>query len=203
MAPTGCNGGVKNLILAAALVGASSFPTFADPIFNGKDLTGWAPKGPAEVWTAKDGVITGKSNAKKEGSVLWTDAKFKDFVLELDFKFNGDIDSGVFLRSPVDQIQIGVSRSLKRDMTCSPYIGKTGKYPVEAKGIKEALKVGDWNHLKVIVTGNVYNIELNGAKVLDYTSETSVPEGPIGLQVHPGVDMQIEFRSLNVIPVTK
>jgi hypothetical protein len=194
---------VKNLILAAALVGASSFSAFADPIFNGKDLTGWTAKGPAELWTAKDGVLTGKSNEKKQGSVLWTDAKFKDFVLEGDFKYNGKIDSGFFLRSEVDQIQIGISGSLKRDMTCSPYIAKTGKYPVEAKGIKEALKIGDWNHVKITVTGNVYTIELNGTKVLDYTSETSVPEGPIGLQVHPGVDMQIEFRNLTVVPVTK
>jgi hypothetical protein len=194
---------VKNLILAAALVGASTFSAFADPIFNGKDLTGWTAKGPAELWTAKDGVLTGKSNEKKQGSVLWTDAKFKDFVLEGDFKYNGKIDSGFFLRSEVDQIQIGISGSLKRDMTCSPYIAKTGKYPVEAKGIKEALKIGDWNHVKITVTGNVYNIELNGTKVLDYTSETSVPEGPIGLQVHPGVDMQIEFRNLTVVPAGK
>lgn len=194
---------MKNLILAAALVGASTFSAFADPIFNGKDLTGWTAKGPAELWTAKDGVLTGKSNEKKQGSVLWTDAKFKDFVLEADFKYNGKIDSGFFLRSEVDQIQIGISGSLKRDMTCSPYIAKTGKYPVEAKGIKEALKIGDWNHVKITVTGSVYNIELNGTKVLDYTSETSVPEGPIGLQVHPGVDMQIEFRNLSVVPVTK
>lgn len=194
---------MKNLILAAALVGASTFSAFADPIFNGKDLTGWTAKGPAELWTAKDGVLTGKSNEKKQGSVLWTDAKFKDFVLEGDFKYNGKIDSGFFLRSEVDQIQIGISGSLKRDMTCSPYIAKTGKYPVEAKGIKEALKIGDWNHVKITVTGNVYNIELNGTKVLDYTSETSVPEGPIGLQVHPGVDMQIEFRNLTVVPAGK
>ncbi len=194
---------MKNLILAAALVGASTFSAFADPIFNGKDLTGWNAKGPIEVWTAKEGVLTGKSNEKKQGSVLWTDAKFKDFVLEADFRFNGRIDSGFFLRSEVDQIQIGISGSLKRDMTCSPYIAKTGKYPVEAKGIKETLKVGDWNHVKITAIGNVYSIELNGAKVLEYTSETAVPEGPIGLQVHPGVDMTIEFRSLNVIPVAK
>ena len=194
---------MKNLILAAALIGASTFSSLAEPIFNGKDLTGWTAKGPSEVWTAKEGVLTGKSNDKKQGSILWTDAKFKDFVIELDFKFNGEIDSGVFLRSEVDQIQIGISRSLKRDMTCSPYISKTKGYPSEAKGIKEAMKVGDWNHLKVTVTGNVYNIELNGTKVLDYTSETSVPEGPIGLQVHPGVEMAIEFRALSVIPVTK
>ena len=194
---------MKNLILAAALVGASTFSSLADPIFNGKDLIGWNAKGPIEVWTAKDGVLTGKSNEKKQGSILWTDAKFKDFVLEADFKFTGEIDSGFFLRSEVDQIQIGVSRSLKKDMTCSPYIGKTGKYPVEAKGIKETLKIGDWNHVKIKAIGNVYTIELNGVNVLEYPSETSVPEGPIGLQVHPGVDMTIEFRSLNVTPVTK
>lgn len=194
---------MKNLILAAALVGASTFSALADPIFNGKDLTGWNAKGPIEVWTAKDGVLTGKSNEKKQGSILWTDAKFKDFTLEADFKYNGNIDSGFFLRSEVDQIQIGISGSLKRDMTCSPYIAKTGKYPVEAKGIKEALKIGDWNHVKITAIGSVYTIELNGAKVLDYTSETSVPEGPIGLQVHPGVEMAIEFRALTVVPATK
>ena len=46
-----------------------------EAIFNGKSLDGWKVKG-SEVWTAKDGVLSGTSNAKKQGSILWTEKQF-------------------------------------------------------------------------------------------------------------------------------
>ena len=183
-------------VLSSSVVLAA--PAFSEPLFNGKDLTGWAPKG-ADVWSFDKGVLTGRSNTKKQGSVLWSEAKFKDFTLELDFRFSGDIDSGVFLRTENDQIQIGTSRSLKRDMTGSPYIGTIGKYPVEAHDVKSLLKEGDWNHFRIAAKGSHYVVELNGKPVLDYTSDTAAKEGPIGLQVHPGVDMTIEFRNVDLV----
>ncbi|SVD75377.1 uncharacterized protein METZ01_LOCUS428231, partial [marine metagenome] len=104
------------------------------PIFNGKDLTGWkAPKGndEADWYKAVDGVLKVQSGPKKKGSILWTTKKYRNFVMEFDFRFGeGVVDSGVHVRNQ-DQIQIGISGSLKRDMTCSPYIPGKG-YPVEA-----------------------------------------------------------------------
>ena len=138
--------------------------------------------------------------ADKKGSNLWTNEKYKDFTIDGEFKFTGRIDSGVFLRTEGDQIQIGISGSLKRDLTCSPYIAKTGKYPVEAN-VKDNLKEGEWNTFSITAKGAHYLVSLNGKQVLDYTSETSVPEGPIGFQVHPGVEMKIEFRKLDVKPL--
>jgi len=172
-------------------------PALADPLFNGTDLKGWSATG-GDCWTFSKGVVTGQSNKKKEGSILWSAAKFKDFVLECDFRFSGSIDSGIFLRSSTDQIQIGVSRMLGRDMTGSPYIGTIGNYPVEASGVKNLLKEGEWNHFRISVKGAHYLVDLNGKQVLDYTSSTSSKEGPIGLQVHPGVDMKIEFRNVDL-----
>ncbi len=180
-------------LLAATLISHAA----PEAIFDGKSLDGWKAKGP-ELWTAKDGVLTGTSNEKKQGSILWTEKEYGDFVFECEFKFEGDIDSGVFLRHENDQIQIGVSRSLKRDLTASPYIGSKKGYPVEAKDVAEILKEGEWNTMKITAKGNVYSVDLNGKHVMDYTSDTAKEKGPIGLQVHPGVVMAIDFRNITI-----
>jgi hypothetical protein len=172
----------------------------AEPVvlFDGKSLEGWKATGADDCWQVKDAVIVGKSNEKKQGSVLWTKEVFTDFVLEAEFRFSGQIDSGFFLRNESEQIQLGVSRSLKRDMTCSPYIGKKGIYPVEAVGVDALLKTGEWNKIKIEVKGKKYIVTLNGKQVLDYTTDEALEKGPVGLQVHPGVDMEISFRNLTL-----
>lgn len=179
-------------LLAATLV------SHADPapLFDGKSLEGWKAKG-ADVWTAADGILIGTSNEKKQGSILWTEKEYTDFTVTCEFRFEGRIDSGVFLRHEKDQIQIGISGSLKRDMTASPYIPGKG-YPVEAKGVAELLKEGEWNTMKITAKGPAYSVELNGKEVMTYTSETAKEKGPIGLQMHPGVAMKIEFRNITL-----
>lgn len=166
-----------------------------EPIFNGKDLSGWkAPEN--NIWyLVKDGVLQLRSSPDKKGSVLWTEQEYTDFVVELEFKFiSGTIDSGVHVKGD-DQIQIGISGSLKRDMTASPYIPGKG-YPVEAEGVKELLKMDDWNHLRIEVRGTEYAVSLNGKKVMTYRSESGKEKGPIGLQLHGDRDMAIDYRNL-------
>lgn len=169
----------------------------AKSIFTGNDLSGWiVPEN--NIWySAKDGVLSLKSGPDKKGSILWTEDEYKDFVVEMEFKFGeGTIDSGVHLRN-MDQIQIGISGSLKRDMTASPYIKGKG-YPVEASGVKDLLKQDDWNHLRIEVRGMDYKCFLNGKEVMNYTSDTGIPQGPIGLQLHGGKEMAIDFRKIKV-----
>jgi len=184
--------------IIAFLFAASAFVQAApQPIFDGKTLDGWKIIG-AETWTVEDGVIVGQNNPEKKGSILWTEKDYTDFVLQFEFKFNGKIDTGVFLRHENDQIQIGISGSLKRDMTASPYINSKAGYPVEAKGVAELLKEGEWNTMKITAKGPVYTVELNGKEVMTYTSETAKEKGPIGLQVHSGREMKILFRELTL-----
>jgi hypothetical protein len=172
----------------------------AEPVtlFDGKTLAGWKPSAMPEYWSVKDGVIIGKSDERKKNSTLWTEGQFQDFVLEAEFRYEGHVDSGFFLRNENEQIQIGISGSLKRDMTCSPYIAKKRGYPMEAVGVKDLLKIGDWNRIKIEVRGTKYIVTLNGKQVLDYTTEMESAKGPIGLQVHPGVLMEIHFRDLKI-----
>ncbi|MFD2255394.1 DUF1080 domain-containing protein [Luteolibacter algae] len=189
---------MKLKTLALLLVSAVFANAAPEPLFDGKTLDGWKVEG-ADYWQAKDGVIVGQSDEKKQGSILWTTAEYKDFVLETDFRFEGDVDSGIFLRSHNEQIQIGVSRSQKRDLTGSPYIGSKKGYPQEAQGVAELLKDGEWNHFKITVKGNVYTVELNGTEVCEYVSDSAKKlEGPIGLQIHAGVVMGVDFRNITL-----
>ena len=112
----------------------------------------------------------------------------------------GEIDSGIMFRKPELQVQIGVSRSLKKDMTCSFY---TGKYPEEAqaKTAAEHLLPGKWNRIRVEAKGETFTVWLNGHKVSQYTSDKYPGAAPIGLQIHAGVEMKVEFRDLRALPL--
>ena len=188
---------MKKSIIALLFAASAFSQAAAQPIFDGKTLGGWKIIG-AEAWTVEDGVLVGENDPKKKDSILWTEKEHADFVFYCEFKFNGKIDSGVFLRHENDQIQIGISGSLKRDMTASPYINSMPGYPVEAKGVAELLKEGEWNSMKITAKGPAYTVELNGKEVMTYTSETAKEKGSIGLQVHPGREMKIMFRELTL-----
>ena len=191
----------KNAILMItslfAVASLSAEEPILQPIFNGKDFAGWnVPEGNVEWFTAKDGILKVKNGPKKKGQTLWTTEKYADFVIECEFKMGeGTVDSGIFMLNDKDQIQIGISGALKRDMTGSPYIPGKG-YPVEAEGVKELLKLKDWNSMKISAIGGRYQVWLNGKQVLDFTSDSAVKEGPIGIQLHAGKEMEIDYRNL-------
>jgi hypothetical protein len=88
--------------MALTLLFALPFAAQADDwqsLFNGKDLTGW--KGRPELWSVKDGAITGYTkDGKIEGgnSFLVWDGTVKDFELKAKFKIVGG-NSGIQYRS--------------------------------------------------------------------------------------------------------
>ncbi len=192
---------IRTLFLSTCLL--LSHTAIADEalssIFNGEDTTGWKAPKDNLWWSVSEGVLHGKSDPKQRGSILWTEAEYRNFIVEFEFQFaGGNIDSGIFLRSQNEQIQLGVSYSLKRDMTGSPYIASQGKYPVEAAGVAGVLKQDDWNRMTIVALGDRYTVWLNGTQVLNYQSDTAKEKGPIGFQVHAGREMEIDFREIRV-----
>ena len=185
------------LLFLLSITSASAAST---SLFNGKDLAGWKiPSGNEKVgwYQAKQGILELRSGPKKKGSVLWTKKNYKDFEVDLEFRFvDGTIDSGIHLRNS-DQIQIGISGSLKRDMTCSPYIPGKG-YPVEASDVAKLLKAKDWNKVKIRAVGPKYTTWLQGKEVMNYESGSAKEEGPIGIQLHGNRNMKIDFRNLTI-----
>jgi Domain of Unknown Function (DUF1080) len=164
-------------------------------IFNGKNLKGWVLPDDKNCYTVSRKILTVKSEPTKKGSILWTEKSYSNFILQADFKMDaGTVDSGFFLKSEENQIQIGISGSLKRDLTGSPYIPKK-RYPVEAN-VKEILKPNDWNTMKIKVIDKTYTVWLNGQEVLNYTTEIMPDNGPVGIQLHPGNEMTILYKNI-------
>lgn len=190
---------VLTLIACAALCGAAD-PQDLQPIFNGRDLTGWQVPDPNPFWTVTDGVLVGQNDAAMKGHVLYTKKAYKDFIFETEARWTGEIDSGIMLRHPELQLQIGISRSLKRDMTCSFYTNGQEKYPEagQAKNLAAYLKPGDWNKIRLQAKGNTFSARLNDQKLVEYTDSRYPDPYAIGLQIHPGLKMKIEFRNIRL-----
>lgn len=192
---------MRNTLLIAIVMLVAGVVSAADtqemqPIFNGKDLSGWKAPEPNPWWKVVDGVLVGENDEKLKGSMLKTEKSYKDVIVETEVRFPDNIDSGIMLRKPEIQIQIGVSRSLKKDMTCSVYAH--GKYPGQAQGVDKLLKANDWNTIRVQAQGDKYTVWLNGQQVLEYTDPAFKDAAPIGLQIHGGVKMKVEFRNIKV-----
>ena len=188
--------------LAALIVSASAAEIKMESAFNGKDLAGWQNAQNNEFWKAVDGVLVGENNAAKKGNMLYTEKSYQDAVIECEVRFSGDIDSGIMMRKDEKgkkdiQMQIGVSRSLKKDMTCAFYVGK---YPESGWAPKVATlwKNNEWNKIRFQAKGDTYTVWLNGEQVSNYVDAGYPKAAPIGLQIHPGVVMKVEYRNISV-----
>ena len=172
--------------------------------FNGRNFSKWVlPEGNI-WWKIEDKVIKAKSGLNKKGSILWTEKEFKNYKIRLKFKFiGGTIDSGIFMRGDNHlnpQIQIGISGSLKRDMTGSPYVPKKG-YPKEATATASVLKMNGWNTIEAQAIDNNYKVWINGEHVMDYDLEDANLIGPVGIQLHPNREMEIWFKDISIAKI--
>jgi len=77
------------------LLGAAEWQS----LFNGRDLKGWVQRGGKAQYTIEDGAVVGTSVTNTPNSFLCTTNNYGDFVLELEFKVDSRLNSGVQIRS--------------------------------------------------------------------------------------------------------
>jgi len=141
---------------------------------------------------------TGVLKSQGGMGLLWYSVrKFKDFVLELDFKcFQKETNSGVFLRIPaVPASNDYINHSFEIQISeAGEGIHRTGAvYDAEAPKAAASRSIGEWNHFKITFQGSRIQVELNGQAVLDWNAEPRgkvkdfAPEGYIGLQNHDSI----------------
>ena len=70
-------------------------------LFNGKNLDGWEEHSGNAKYTVEDGVLTGQSVSGSGNSFLCTQQTFENFELELEYKCDALLNSGVQIRSEV------------------------------------------------------------------------------------------------------
>ncbi|MFM7398737.1 MAG: DUF1080 domain-containing protein [Verrucomicrobiota bacterium] len=199
--------------LLSVLVAYAAVTLSAESLFNGKDLSGWRKPASEGFWKVEDGTLVGLNDTAladyKKGSMLYTEKEYKDVVIECECRFSGEIDSGIMVRRDESgkrdmQMQIGVSRSLKKDMTGAFYCvipdskpAKAG-YPESgwAPKVASLWKNGEWNKIRFQAKGDTYTVWLNGEQVSNYVDAGYPKAAPVGLQVHGGVKMRVEYRNV-------
>jgi hypothetical protein len=68
-------------------------------LFNGKDLSGWAQKtGDARFYVSNNCIVGEAVSESDTNSVLCTEKNYDNFILELDFKVDHQLFSGVHIR---------------------------------------------------------------------------------------------------------
>jgi len=163
-------------------------------LFDGKTLGGWQTTG---NWIVeKDGVVTLEPRAGEEGwqrydAYLTTVRKYKDFVLDLEFKIEKGGNSGVFLRvgDPASQVDTGFEIQIldthgKPNPTAHDCGGVIG---TAAPSKNMAKPAGEWNRYVITLQGIHLEVELNGQQIIDLELDKSAikdrpPEGYIGFQ---------------------
>ncbi|GHI98293.1 glycosyl hydrolase [Streptomyces olivaceus] len=172
-------------------------------IFNGQTLEGWKQAGPG-TFNVKDGTL------ETEGGMglLWYQAKeLKSYSLKLDWKMQGDDNSGVFVGFPASEdpwSAVDKGYEIQIDATDEPDRTTGSIYTFKAANTKARDQVlrppGQWNSYEIKVRGERLQVFLNGVKINDFTNkdpERSLTDGYIGLQNH-GADDQVSFRNIQL-----
>lgn len=165
-------------------------------LFNGKDLTGWTPRGNAQ-WSVNNGVITGEGG---QGH-LYAAPVVKDFEIKGEFRIvdkGKGANSGLYVRAhePEDDPE-GFPRGYEAQIYNSQdaYTGWLWK-PGKPTGKATALltKDGEWFPMRVRVKGDSIFIWVKEQLVMTYRDE-EYKEGKFAIQCHnPG--MTAEARNL-------
>jgi hypothetical protein len=164
------------------------------PLFNGKDLSGWTTTG---NWIVEEGGLValrprpGEHGWTRYDAYLTTARKYKDFVLDLEFKINKGGNSGVFLRvgNPKDQVSSGFEIQILDTHGKSP-VGEHdcgGVIGTAAPAKNMAKPAGEWNRYVITCQGKRLKVELNGEQIIDLELDKSAvrnrpAEGYIGFQ---------------------
>jgi len=180
-------------------------------LFDGESLEGWVLKEAEGKFYVEEGMIVSVTDENTPNCYLSTKKKYKDFMLELDFKVESPLNSGVNIRSKVreaDSSLVYMNGRMEPEETTFP-AGMVVGYQIEIdpserawtgglyepggrgwlqnlEGKPEAQKSyrkNDWNHFKIIANGNRIQTWINDVPAVD-TTDDLFKSGFIGFQMH-------------------
>lgn len=216
---------VVGLVLVLANVAADAGDEFR-PLFNGKTLDGWGQHGGKAKYEVENGVIVGTSVPATGNSFLCTEKTYGDFELQLEFKVDPPLNSGVQIRSEVfpepREIDVnGKTRKLPADrvhgyqveIDPSARAWTGGIYDEARRGwlnnlaenepARKAFKQNEWNKFRILCQGESIKTWLNGVPAADL-KDSLTPRGLIALQVHgvgndpAKVGKQVRWRNIRI-----
>ncbi len=183
------------------------------PLFNGKDLTGWTPRGGECTFEVKDGSIVGTCVPGSPSTYLCTDrSDFKDFIFTCEVKWEVDGNTGIQFRSKhkpgkKGETVYGPQVEMEDDAKDRGWSG--GIYGQSCGGyyyplwldahekVRQAIDYTGWNRVTILGQGPTAKTWINGIPAAHIENEEFV-EGFFALQVHSGKKGTIHFRNIRV-----
>ncbi len=175
------------------------------PLFDGKTLKGWTPA-PGGKWEVKDGAIVGTSpKSERRHGILLTDKQYSDFVVKAKFRVHSG-DSGFYFRAErvksavsVNGFQVEVDTSQETGGLYETG-GRAWVHRPTAEVIKKRkYKKGEWTDLELSAIGGHIVVKINGVISTELKNDKSRRKGHIGLQLHGGQKMHVEFKDILIM----
>ena len=159
------------------------------PVFNGRDFTGW--RGPIDNYEVKAGAIVCKPD---KGGTIYTEKAYADFGARMEMLIPPGGNNGLAIRYPGqgDTAYSGMSELQVLDNDADQYKELDPRqYHGSAYGMVAAHRgylrpPGQWNFQEVIVKGPTIYVELNGTPILN--ADLSKVSSYLGDKPHPGKD---------------
>ncbi len=178
------------------------------PLFNGKDLTGWHLREPGghNCWTVLPGGIL-KNTIEKgtHGTDLVSDQKFWNFTVRYEYMTPDGSNSGFYLRG---RYEIQILGDYKEGKAGDG--GNGALYSVRAPDKFVTRPGGEWQTVEATIIGHRITVTLNGVKIHDNflcdrptggELDNKVDEpGPILLQGNHGT---VSFRNIRIKELPK
>lgn len=196
---------MKRIILTIAIILATAPVTRAaefKPIFDGKTLKGWTPA-PGGKWEVKDGAIVGTSpKSERRHGILLTDKQYSNFVVKAKFRVHSG-DSGFYFRA--ERVKSAVSvHGFQVEVDTSQETGglyETGgrawvHRPTAEVIKKRKYKKGEWTDLELSAIDRNIVVKINGVVSTELKNDKSRTKGHIGLQLHGGQVMHVEYKDI-------
>jgi hypothetical protein len=163
-------------------------------LFDNESLTGWTQMGGKAKYQVRDGAIVGATVYKTPNSFLTTDKLYDDFILELEYKVDSTMNSGIQIRSnSFPYYNNGQVHGYQIEIDPSDRAWSAGVYEEGGRGWlvpltdnpegQKAFKQNDWNHYRIEAIGDTIKTWINGVPAAHLIDDKTA-SGFIGLQVH-------------------
>jgi hypothetical protein len=154
-----------------------------EPLFDGKDLAGWAPivtgepgKSPANQWKAINGELVNQA----AGANLKTTRQFTDFKLHVDYNCPKDGNSGVYLRGRYE-VQVEYEAADLNDK----FHGMGSIYGFLPPSVTVPPRPGEWESYDVTLVGRMVTVVRDGITIIDNQEIPGITGG--ALDSHEGL----------------
>src|SRR5579871_3557672 len=141
-----------------------------EPLFNGKDLSGWEPMSANSHWKVEDGMLVNTAH----GANLKTTRKFQDFKVHYEVNCPEDGNSGFYLRGRYEvQIEYEPLTSNPPERRIGSVYGRIAPDPALPR------TPGQWETFDVALVGRTVTVVHNGKTTIDHKEIEGITGGAL------------------------